>query len=216
MMTILFDLDGTLLDTQEDLQRSVNFTLREMQMPEITQQQTRAFVGGGITKLLERALPKNEKQRLPEALALFLPHYQVHMNDHTAPYPGVLQLLADCRAKGWKTAVVSNKDDAPVQALCAQFFLGLLDFSIGRRDGLPPKPAPDSCYAALAALGASTQATVYVGDSEVDIATAKAADLPLIAVSWGFRDAEVLRQNGAAQIVENCAELWALLYEWAE
>jgi len=210
-MTILFDLDGTLLDTQEDLHRSVNATLLQLPLPEITMAQTCSFVGNGIPKLLECAL-QAQKQRLPEALALFLPYYHVHMNDHTAPYPGILQLLADCRTKGWKTAVVSNKDDTAVRALCEQFFPGLLDFAIGRRDDMPPKPAPDSCFAALRALGAQDASdAVYVGDSEVDIATAKAAGLPLIAVSWGYRSREVLLQNGAELVAEDCGELWEML-----
>ena len=207
LKAILFDLDGTLLNTLEDLHNSVNFALSCMDFEEQSLEQTRRGVGNGIPALLEHALPKHAQGRLMEALSLFLPHYEAHMGDATAPYPGILALLATLRERGIRTAVITNKDEGPAQALCEAYFPGLLDLVAGAVAERPRKPAPDSVYSVMDTFGLNAREAVYIGDSETDIRTAQNAGVRFIGVSWGFREREALLREGAALVVENAEEL---------
>lgn len=195
---VIFDLDGTLLDTLDDLRDSLNTALGRSGLPERTTAEVRRFVGNGMKRLVERGVPEGTSAEIVDrVLQDFTAHYKLHCTDKTRPYPGIPELLRRLRASGCRTAVVSNKDDFAVRALCDDHFPGLFDLSVGCRAGIRRKPAPDSVLEVLSRLGASAASAVYVGDSEVDVETARNAQLPLIAVSWGFRDAEELIRLGA-------------------
>lgn len=186
---LLWDLDGTLLDTLEDLTDSVNYALGEYSLPSRTLREVRAFVGNGAGNLIRQAV---DGRRDPEAvLAVFQAHYRAHCQVKTRPYPGILPVL-ESLAPHYPMAVVSNKPDAAVKALAAQYFPGL--YARGERAGCPRKPAPDMVLGAMDALGVDR--CIYIGDSEVDIATANNAGVPCLSVLWGFRDRELLTQAG--------------------
>ena len=209
---VLFDLDGTLLDTLEDLANAVNATLAAHGMPTHTVRETRAVLGNGMANLIERSAPAGtDKEELAALLADFKAYYGAHCTERTRPYAGIPELLAALRKAGIKTAMISNKGDFAVQSLAKDYFDGLLDLAVGERAGIPRKPAPDMVRSALAALHADPAAAIYVGDSEVDILTAKNAGLACISVTWGFRDAEDLRAHGAATPVNTVRELQDLL-----
>lgn len=203
---VLFDMDGTLLDTLSDMQGAVNHILFENGWPQRTREEIRAFVGNGAAKLMERTIPEPiAPQRFHEILASYKDWYQAHNCVKTAPYPGIPEVLAELEKMGVKTAVVSNKPDATTKALAARFFPGML--ALGQREGVEPKPSPALVIQALAELGADAAEAVYVGDSEVDVATARNAGLPMIGVSWGFRGREGLAEAGAEVIVDTAGEL---------
>ena len=207
---VLFDMDGTLLDTLSDMQDAVNHILLENGWPQRTLEEIRAFVGNGAAKLMERAIPEPiAPQRFHEILSTYKDWYQAHNCVKTAPYPGIPALLAALAEAGIKTAVVSNKPDATTKTLAARFFPGLPAF--GQRDDVPPKPAPDLVFRALETLGVDAADAIYVGDSEVDVATARNAGLPLIAVSWGFRGREKLEIAGAEHIADTAPQLLKML-----
>ena len=209
---VLFDLDGTLLDTLEDLANAVNATLAAHGMPTHTVRETRAVLGNGMANLIERSAPAGtDKEELAALLADFKAYYGAHCTERTRPYAGIPELLAALRKAGIKTAMISNKGDFAVQSLAKDYIDGLLDLAGGERAGIPRKPAPDMVRSALAALHADPAAAIYVGDSEVDILTAKNAGLACISVTWGFRDAEDLRAHGAATPVNTVRELQDLL-----
>ncbi len=192
---VVFDLDGTLLDTIEDLKESVNHAMRTESLPERNLEEVLAFVGNGIRNLIHRAVPEGTDPETEErAFAAFKAHYLVHCEDKTAPYPGIIDLLKTLKAAGIGTAIVSNKNDVPVKKLSEKYFGSLIDIAIGENEaaGIAKKPAPDTVFGAMKLLGASKQDTVYVGDSEVDAETAANAGLPVILVSWGFRKRERL------------------------
>ena len=210
--TILFDMDGTVLDTLQDLWASTNAVLRELGHPERSLDDIRSYVGNGARNQIRRALPEGSgDDAIDDALSRYRAHYAAHCRDHTKPYPGVVEALRRLKDAGKKLAVVSNKPDAAVRLLSDEHFGALMDVAIGETPTLRRKPAPDTVDAALAALGAEKTGAVYVGDSEVDVATAQNAGLPLIAVSWGFRSREALQEAGAATIVDTPEELLALL-----
>lgn len=203
---ILFDMDGTLLDTLADMAAAVNHILSVHGYPLRTVEEVRAFVGNGARKLMERALPPDVTGDAFEALLEeYRQWYEAHACVKTAPYPGVPAVLAALHRAGVRCAVVSNKPDGATRELAARFFPGLPAF--GQQDGIPAKPAPDMVYHALAELGVEASAAAYVGDSEVDVALARNAKLPLIAVSWGFRGREALEEAGAALVVDDAATL---------
>lgn len=198
--TVIFDLDGTLLNTLEDLKEATNFALSKYNYPTRTLEEVRCFVGNGVRKLIERAVPEN-CQNVEECLSVFKQNYSEIMYNHTAPYNGILKILSDLKANGIKTGVVSNKFDSAVKELCKKYFADLIDIAIGQADDVPKKPAPDGVFKAMRELGADKLSTIYVGDSDVDVATAKNANLPCIGVTWGFRDREYLK--GANFIIDN-------------
>lgn len=210
--SVLFDLDGTLLDTLGDLTAAMNRTLTRHGLPERTRQQMRAALGNGARRLMELSAPAGTDGALFETLlAEYNADYAAHCRIETAPYPGVDALLRQLHAQGRKLAIVSNKPDEAVRALRAEFFADTVTIAVGEKQGIRRKPAPDTLMTAMAQLGAERTSTVYVGDSEVDIATARAAGLPCISVLWGFRDRDLLEQAGAQQFAADTGELARLL-----
>ena len=208
--TYIFDLDGTLLDTLTDLAASTNYALRTHGMPEHTIDEGRRFVGNGVRKLMERAVPDGTDNPLfDEAFATFRQHYMEHSLDTTRPYEGVPEMLAALKAKGCHLAVVSNKMMAATQELCRHFFPETIEVAIGENEaeGIRKKPAPDTVIAALRQLGVGEEGAVYVGDSDVDIDTARNSNLPCISVLWGFRDRDFLLQHGASTLISAPKEL---------
>ena len=208
--TYIFDLDGTLLDTLTDLAASTNYALRTHGMPEHTIDEVRRFVGNGVRKLMERAVPDGTDNPLfDEAFATFRQHYMEHSLDTTRPYEGVPEMLAALKAKGCHLAVVSNKMMAATQELCRHFFPETIEVAIGENEaeGIRKKPAPDTVIAALRQLGVGEEGAVYVGDSDVDIDTARNSNLPCISVLWGFRGRDFLLQHGASTLISAPKEL---------
>ena len=212
--TVIFDLDGTLLNTLDDLADSVNYAMAACGFASRTIDEVRQFVGNGVRKLIERSVPGGEENpRFDEAFALFKEHYLVHCNDKTCPYPGVLDLPERLSDDGMKLAIVSNKYDPAVKDLSARYFNGLIPVAIGEREGVRKKPAPDTVFEALRELDSSPKNAVYVGDSDVDIETAQRAGLACISVSWGFRGREVLQKAGAHRIVDSAQALYEHIIE---
>ena len=210
--TILFDLDGTLLDTLEDLADAVNHILERHRCPQRTLDEVRLFVGNGLGMLMRRSLPAQYSQTVSDLLAEELrTYYTAHSRIKTAPYAGVRELLETLHAAGAKVAVVSNKADEAVGELCSFYFPGLVDAAVGETAGRRPKPAPDAVELALERLHVDKTDAVYVGDSQVDLDTAKAAGLPCIAVTWGFRSREDLVKAGAETLADSVEELSRLL-----
>jgi phosphoglycolate phosphatase len=208
--TYIFDLDGTLLDTLNDLATSVNYALRTHHMPEHSIDDVRHFVGNGVRMLMVRAVPDGEQNAQFEAtFRTFREHYMAHSLDTTHPYQGIPELLAELKAQGKRLAVVSNKFYAATQELCHHFFPDTIEVAIGEHEaeGIRKKPAPDTVMEALRQLGVSKEGAVYVGDSEVDIATAHNSGLPCISVLWGFRSREFLLEHGATTFAETPDEL---------
>ena len=208
--TYIFDLDGTLLDTLGDLAASVNYALRTHGMPEHSIDDVRRFVGNGVRKLMERAVPDGaDNPRFDETFATFRQYYIAHSLDTTRPYEGIPETLAALKARGCHLAVVSNKMMAATQALCHHFFPDTIEVAIGEDEaaGIRRKPAPDTVFAALKTLGVGKEDAAYVGDSDVDIQTARNAGLPCISVLWGFRDRDFLISHGAQTFITHPAEL---------
>lgn len=201
--TVIFDLDGTLLDTLGDLRDSVNFALANNGLPQRSTEEIRAFVGNGIRLLIERAVPPHTHiEVVDKCFADFKEHYKSNSANLTKPYDGVIDLLKCLSAEGVKIAVVSNKADFAVKILAEEYFKGLLDCAYGERAGVPRKPAPDSVFAAIEEMSGDIDKAVYIGDSEVDVETAKNAHLPCIAVTWGFRDKSVLESLEPEYIID--------------
>lgn len=208
----VFDMDGTILDTLEDLKDSTNFALEKCGYPMRSYDEVRRFVGNGIRKLIERAVPEGlTVEQIDRVHEVFTEHYKVHCADKTKAYDGIKPLLEKLRASGVKTAVVSNKADYGVQELCKEYFDGLFDYAVGEREGIRRKPAPDAVNEALRVLGIDKSEAVYIGDSDVDFETAKNAELPCISVLWGFRDEEFLREKGATLFVRDPAEIYDII-----
>lgn len=204
----IFDLDGTILDTLEDLKESTNAALAANGYPARTLDEVRRFVGNGIGKLIERAVPAGTSlEATAKTLESFKKHYGEHCADHTKPYDGIPKLLSDLKKKGIQTAVVSNKADFAVQELCNQYFSGAFDFVVGEREGIRRKPCPDSVFEVLRTLKKTADESVYIGDSDVDVETAKQAGMDGIFVNWGFRGREFLLEHGAEIIVDTPEEL---------
>ena len=208
--TFIFDLDGTLLDTLGDLAASVNYALRTHDMPEHSIDDVRRFVGNGVRKLMQRAIPDGETNPDFEAtFATFRQYYMAHSLDTTRPYDGIPETLAALKARGCRLAVVSNKMMAATQELIRHFFPDTIEVAIGEDEaaGIRKKPAPDTVFAALRQLGVGKEGSVYVGDSDVDIQTAANAGIPCISVLWGFRDRDFLIQHGAKTFISAPSEL---------
>ena len=209
---VLFDLDGTILNTVADLHVSLNYVLKQYGLPARTVEETAQFLGNGIRRLIELGAGEGVPPQTVDAMfADFKAHYAVHCLDQTRPYEGVPELVSALRSAGVKTAVVSNKADFAVQELVERFFPGLFDFSVGERDGIRRKPCPDSVNEALSRMGVPHEGAVYIGDSEVDIQTAHNAGLPCFCVAWGFRTPAQLQASGAPRIVRTVEELQTLL-----
>ena len=218
--TFVFDLDGTLLDTLDDLAAAVNFSLRTHGMPQHSVDDVRRFVGNGVRLLMVRAVPGGEQNPLfEEALDTFRRYYLEHSMDTTRPYDGIPEMLAGLKRRGKRLAVVSNKFQTATEELCRHFFPDTIEVAIGENEaaGIRKKPAPDTVFEALRQLGTPLiptsnsvpggSAAVYVGDSEVDIMTARNSGLPCISVLWGFRDRDFLLQHGATTFITSPSEL---------
>lgn len=200
---ILFDLDGTLLDTLEDLLDSTNYALRTCGYPERTLPELRRFVGNGAENQIRLSLPEGSSpEDVQKVLAVYKPYYTAHCQIKTKPYDGVLEVLKRL-AQDYAVAVVSNKPDSAVKALCADYFPGI--YALGEAADCPRKPAPDMVYKAMEAIGA--ERCVYVGDSEVDVITAKNAGVPCVSVLWGFRDREDMEAVGGKIYCEKPGDL---------
>ena len=213
--TVIFDLDGTLLDTLQDLADATNYALRKQGMPERTIEEVRQFVGNGVRLLMIRAIPGGEENPLfEETFALFKSYYGEHCNDHTRPYEGIMELLATLREKGYAVAIVSNKIDFAVKELSKLYFQGIVPVAIGEKEGIRRKPAPDTVFEALKELGRAKEEAVYVGDSDVDIETAQNAGMPCISVLWGFRDKAFLKAHGASHYAEKAEEILKYVEEF--
>ena len=207
--TYIFDLDGTLLNTLRDLAASVNAALRMHNMPERTIEEVRLFVGNGVKKLMERAIPQGlDNPDFEQTYADFRAHYMQHNLDTTAPYPEVMEMLENLRRRNKRIAVVSNKFYAATQSLCRHFFGDLVEVAIGEREDIRKKPAPDTVNEALKQLGADRKKAVYIGDSDVDIQTALNSDMPCISVLWGFRDKDFLIEHGATILINSPESLY--------
>ncbi len=204
---VVFDMDGTILNTLDDLTTSLNHALETCGFAPRTLGEVRLFAGNGVRKLVERGMPQGASAgQTDEVFETFLVHYEAHCADKTRPYDGVAELIRRLREAGCRTAVVSNKVDGAVQELCNAHFAGLFDAAVGERPGMRKKPAPDSVDAVLSQLGVERADAVYVGDSEVDIETAANAGLASVIVDWGFRDRAFLIANGAKNIVSTAQE----------
>ena len=201
---VVFDLDGTLLNTLYDLKESTNFALRKFNYPERTLEEVRCFVGNGVRKLIERAVPEDCKN-IDECLEVFKKNYSENMCNHTQAYNGILKILEELHKDKVKIGVVSNKFDSAVKELCKKYFGDLVDTAIGQNDDVPKKPAPDGVLKAMKILGSDKNSTIYAGDSDVDVQTAKNAGLKCIGVTWGFRTKDYLK--GADFIVDSPEEI---------
>ena len=210
--TVIFDLDGTLLDTLDDLTDGVNHALADFVYPLADREQIRTRLGYGSGYLIAQSVPGGFDD--PNYQAVFddyLAYYRAHSSVKTRPYEGVPELLEELKARGVRRAIVSNKPDSATQELYERWFASSVDYAVGERSGIRRKPAPDSLLEAMRILGAEKRRTVYVGDSEVDIETAAAAGVDCISCTWGFRSAEQLVRSGAVTLVERAADLLALL-----
>lgn len=208
---VIFDLDGTLLNTLDDLADSTNYALSKFGYPTRTIEEVRQFVGNGVAKLIERAIPEGKNNpNFEKCLSIFKENYAQNMYNKTAPYNGIIEMLSNLKSKGIKIAVVSNKFDLAVKELCKKYFEGFIDFAAGENEaqGIKKKPAPDTVISVLSEFNFAPEDAVYVGDSDVDIMTAKNSKMPCISVTWGFRDKKFLLENGATILINAPSEIY--------
>lgn len=212
--TILFDMDGTVLNTLDDLTDSVNYVLREFGMPPRNIDEYRRFFGNGIRFAMECAVPEGTPASvIDEMLPVFKDCYNKHCLDKTGPYEGILPLMKSLKEKGYKMAIVSNKINSAVMELNDKFFSEYVKVAVGERDGIKRKPDADMVFAALDELQSTCEESIYIGDSEVDLKTAQNAGLPCIAVLWGFRDKEYLMKKGAKYFAETPEDVERIILE---
>lgn len=205
---VVFDLDGTLLDTLGDLRDSVNFSLSKNGLPERTTEEIRAFVGNGIRLLIERSVPENTSlDSIDKCFIDFKAHYKDNAANLTKAYDGINDLLCELKNRGVKLSVVSNKADFAVKTLVETYFPDVFNCAVGEKEGVKRKPAPDTVFAVMNELNVNKNNVIYIGDSEVDIETAKNADIPCICVTWGFRDKCVLEKLCPEYIVDSPEEI---------
>lgn len=204
---VVFDLDGTLLNTLQDLQSAVNHTMSVLHCPPRTLDEVRLFAGNGIRKLVERSLPadKRDAASADRAFSVFCAYYAAHTADKTLPYPGVREMIGRLRAGGLRLAVVSNKAEFAVRTLCDRFFPAAFSAVVGARENVPKKPDPTGVRAALAELSVTPSQALYVGDSDVDAETAKNAGMDCALVSWGFRDRAILEAEHPILLADDAA-----------
>ncbi|MBR4858334.1 MAG: HAD family hydrolase [Clostridia bacterium] len=205
---VLFDLDGTLTDTLDDLTSSVNFALSELGFPRRSRDEVRSFVGNGVRRLINLSVPCGTSETLSEkCLNVFKAHYEKTSCVNTKPYDGINEVLETLKNRGIKTAVVTNKVHWAAEDIVNRFFGMLIDMTVGQIDGVAQKPAPDGIFSVLERMNVAKENAVYVGDSEVDCITARNAGIPCIGVTWGFRDRKILEENGAEFIVSEPQEI---------
>lgn len=207
--TVIFDLDGTLLDTLQDLTDAVNYALTKMNYTNRTIDEVRSFVGNGIRVLMERSVPDGTDEKdYEEAFNYFVDYYKTHCMDNTRPYEGIVEMLEKVRALGYKTAIVSNKGQFAVDELYNLYFKDTVDTAVGNSKGLRTKPNPDEVLKALEILQSEAKDCIYVGDSEVDMKTAENTALPCISVAWGFRTIKFLEEHNAKIIIEKPSDIF--------
>lgn len=205
---LIFDLDGTLLNTITDLHIALNHALKAHGFPEKTEAETKQLLGNGIDILVAGAIPNGkDNPEFAETFATFKEYYSHHLTDYTAPYDGIIPLLQELKSRHIKMGIVSNKFDEGVKALARQYFNGLISHAQGTSDSVKKKPAPDAVFALIKQLNAEKEQNIYIGDSDVDTATAQNAGIPCISVSWGFRSRAFLESCGANPIIDTPAEL---------
>lgn len=210
--TVIFDLDGTLLDTLGDLSSSVNYALHRHGLPERSKADVRRFLGNGIRRLIEQSVPEGTSPSMTEEVfQTFRQYYLEHSLDETAPYEGIMELLHQLHDMDVATAIVSNKLDPAVKELHQHFFSDTIRVAIGESSSIRRKPAPDMVDECIRLLGCDRQSCLYVGDSEVDLQTARNASLPCCSVSWGFRDKKQLIEAGATTIIDRPEELMGVI-----
>ncbi|SFG67285.1 phosphoglycolate phosphatase [Lachnospiraceae bacterium C7] len=208
LKAVIFDLDGTLLDTLEDLKNATNAALSHSNMPERTLDEVRRFVGNGVKKLMERATPEGlNNPKFEETYAFFREYYEAHCKETTKAYDGIYDLFEKLESLGYKIAIVSNKMDEAVKLLNKDYFSKYVKVAIGENVNVAKKPAPDTVNAALRELEITNEEAIYVGDSEVDIQTAVNAKMPCVSVTWGFRDEEFLNKNGGKCYIDTPLDL---------
>ena len=206
--TIIFDLDGTLLNTLEDLTDSVNYALGKFGYPLRTIDEIRRFVGNGVKVLMNLAVPNGTSvEETDKCLELYRKHYSENMQNKTRPYDGISEMLKNLKEMGIKLAVVSNKYDSAVKALCNDYFREFIEIAIGESQDVAKKPAPDSVFAALKVLGSKKEESLYVGDSDVDVHTAQNAGIKCVGVTWGFRNRDILKAESADYIIDKPEDL---------
>lgn len=210
--TILFDLDGTLLNTLEDIADGVNYALKKLNFPERSIEEIKYFIGNGVVQLINRAVPfGTTDEDKATCLACNKEYYSAHVNLKTQPYEGIIPLLKELKDKGYKVAVISNKYDSAVKDLCKLYFSDYVNVAVGTKAGIPTKPAPDCVYTALKELNSIQSQSIFVGDSDVDVNTGHNAGLRSIGVSWGFRGREFLEQAGADIVIDHPNELFSAI-----
>ena len=214
--TIIFDLDGTLMNTLDDLTISTNHALSQMGLPTRTIDEVRQFLGNGVRKLIEMAVPENTSEDMIErVITCFLQHYTFHCKDHSKPYDGILSLLSSLKGMGCRMAIVSNKPDIEVKKLNSEHFADYIDVALGENEksGIPRKPSPAMVFEAIVQLGSEPEQCLYVGDSDVDILTARNAGIDCLSVTWGFKTAEFLSQFGATRMIDSPSEMLEVIKE---
>lgn len=212
--TIIFDLDGTLMNTLDDLTISTNHALSQMGFPTRTIDEVRQFLGNGVRTLIEMALPeKTTEDTIERTISCFLQHYTSHCKDHSRPYDGILELLSSLKKMGVKMAIVSNKPEVEVKKLNAEHFAEFIDVALGENEksGIPRKPSPAMVYEAINQLGAEPGKSLYVGDSDVDILTARNAGIDCLSVTWGFKTVEFLSQFGATKMIDAPSQMLKII-----
>ena len=209
---VIFDLDGTLLYTIEDLRDSVNYALAKFGMPPVSLESATANVGNGVKNLISLCAPKGtDGETLEEILSAFKAHYKDNMENKTVPYNGIVEMLEKLKEKGIKTAVLSNKFDAATVRLCNNLMPNLIDLPVGERVGVARKPSPEAVNEIIERLGADRNKTVFVGDSDTDIKTGKNANIATVAVTWGYRSRDLLASSGADYMADTVDELTEIL-----
>lgn len=211
---IIFDLDGTLMNTLDDLAISTNHALSQNGFPTRTIEEVRKFVGNGVRKLIERAVPDNTPSDVIDiVLDNFHKHYAMHCKDHSKPYDGIIPLLSTLKSTGCKMAIVSNKPDSEVKKLNAEYFAEFITVALGEneKNGIPRKPAPAMVFEAMNQLDVKSETCLYVGDSDVDIMTARNAGIECLSVTWGFKTSEFLKQFGATLIIDSPLEMLSVI-----
>lgn len=215
--TVVFDLDGTLMDTLQDLAESTNYALRQYGFPQHSVEAVRSFVGNGVRVLMERALPQGAENPLfDKVFRTFKEHYVAHCRDHSGLYPGIAEMLGALKTSGYQLAVVSNKLQAGVTELQQFYFAPWIQVAVGERPEVRRKPAPDMVLQAVRELKADLKETVYIGDSDVDIETARQCGIPCISVLWGFRDRDFLISHGASHFAETPQDVARLIQNGLE
>jgi len=213
--TVIFDLDGTLLYTLEDLKDSVNFALSKFNYPPKNLEEIRNFVGNGVKVLMELSIPQGKNnENFDECLAIFKTHYAQNMYNKTKPYDGIIEMLENLQNLGFKTAVVSNKFDLATKELCKKYFAEKIEIAIGESENIRKKPAPDSIFKVMEILNSNKNSTYFVGDSEVDIQTAQNANIKCISVTWGYKDKEFLLKNGAKFLANSPKEILEIISQF--